>query len=840
MSTPAGSRLVLRAPLSGRIVALERVPDPVFARRIAGDGFAIDPCSQRLLAPCAGRLVHVHAAGHALTIRAAGGVEILLHVGLDTVSLAGEGFRLTARPGDAVEAGTPLLEFDAALLAARGRTAITLVVVTTPALVERLAVREGEVVAGADVAAEIDLREDAIGSGTEEAASVTSPPIRVGLRYGLHARPAAALARAARAFDADVRLLHGEASANARSLVSLMALDVRPGDTVRVIASGADAPAAVARVTSLLSNDIEQTAAKSPEADARCPPAAVPHAGGALRGIGASPGVVAGRVFRPGRPEDAGPDSRREPIGGLTALSRALETAQADLRRLRTDLDAAAGDAAAAVLAAQEALLADPELVELAEAAVRAGHGAAAAWDLAIDRQATRLDSLPNPMLALRAHDLRDVGGRVRRLLLGHEQPAPAPPPDSVIVAAEMAPSEVASIDTTRVLGLCTVGGGVLSHAAILARALGLPVVVGLDPRALELADGTLVVLDGEAGTLQPDPPAGMLARVRRERVRHEARHAARTTAAFVPAYSRDGVRIEVAGNVGAPPEAEELVALGGDGIGLLRTEFLFLGRAEPPTEQEQVEVLAAMAATLGRDRPIVVRVLDAGGDKPLPFLPAPPASNPLLGERGLRLLLERPEVLRAQLRAVLRASAHGRMRIMFPMVARLEDWRAARAIFLEEASRLGIAPVPVGPMVEVPAAAILADAFAAEADFLSLGTNDLAQYVLGMDRNRPAMAGDLDALHPAVLRLVARTADAARAARRPVSVCGSLAADPQAIPILLGLGVDTLSVNVPAIPAVKARVRALEAAACRRIALRALEAASAAEVRALAAGCEA
>jgi phosphocarrier protein FPr len=280
--------------------------------------------------------------------------------------------------------------------------------------------------------------------------------------------------------------------------------------------------------------------------------------------------------------------------------------------------------------------------------------------------------------------------------------------------------------------------------------------------------------------------------------------------------------------------EGRQALALGSEGVGLLRSEFLFLGRARAPGEQEQSEVYAALARTLGRQRPLVVRALDVGGDKPLACLPLPREANPFLGMRGLRLLLERPAMLRAQLRAILRASAEGCLSVLLPMVATVAELRAARAVLDEERVRLGAGPVPLGVMVEVPAAAMQADVLAREADFFSIGTNDLAQYALAMDRGHPGLAPRVDGLEPAVLRLIAEAARAGRAHGRRVAVCGELASDGQAVPVLLGLGATELSVGAPFVPAVKARVRALELGECRALAERALAAESAAEVRAL------
>jgi multiphosphoryl transfer protein len=273
---------------------------------------------------------------------------------------------------------------------------------------------------------------------------------------------------------------------------------------------------------------------------------------------------------------------------------------------------------------------------------------------------------------------------------------------------------------------------------------------------------------------------------------------------------------------------------VGGEGVGLLRTEFLFMERRTAPTEDEQAAVYEAIAQALGPERIVVIRTLDVGGDKPLPYLPMAVESNPFLGERGIRLMLNRPEIFAAQVRAILRASRAGKVAIMFPMVSTLAEWRAARDVVERERLALGVPPLEVGIMIETPSAALLADRFAREADFFSIGTNDLTQYTLAMDRGNPGLAPQVDALHPSVLRLIERTVAGARAHRRWVGVCGGLAGEPQAVPVLVGLGVTELSVSVPVVPAVKARVRTLSLDECRATAQLALDAADGAEVRAL------
>jgi phosphocarrier protein FPr len=340
-------------------------------------------------------------------------------------------------------------------------------------------------------------------------------------------------------------------------------------------------------------------------------------------------------------------------------------------------------------------------------------------------------------------------------------------------------------------------------------------------------------VIDGGRGTVRLNPDPAEVARIRHTQARRAARRQAEIEAAREPAATRDGHHIEVAGNIGGLADAEQVPGLGGDGVGLLRSEFLFLDRADAPGEDEQADTYAAIARALG-GRPLIIRTLDVGGDKPLPYLPMPAEQNPFLGERAIRLMLNRPELLRTQVRAILRAAAAGPVRIMVPMIATLAEWRAVKAVIEEERARLGAPSVPAGIMVEVPAAALLADAFAREVDFFSVGTNDLTQYTLAMDRGHPKLAPQVDGLNPAVLRLIAMTVDGAHAHGRWVGVCGGIGADPQAVPLLIGLGVDELSVSVPAIPAVKAQVRTLSRGECAGWAKRALAMDCAADVRTL------
>ncbi|RME10377.1 MAG: phosphoenolpyruvate--protein phosphotransferase, partial [Ardenticatenia bacterium] len=489
----------------------------------------------------------------------------------------------------------------------------------------------------------------------------------------------------------------------------------------------------------------------------------------------------------------------------------------------------------AAIFTAHLEILHDPDLLADVHARIADGVGAALAWQECIERRAEHLARVSDPLLAARAADVRDVGRLVLRLLLGVEEEAPTLPGHPVIlVADDLSPSDMANLDKRRILGICTARGTPTAHVAILARALGLPAVVGVGEQVLTVENGTLAILDGDQGRLTLDPDKEVIEKARAELEKRQQTLKQAQQDAMLPAVTTDGHRVEVAANIGAPAEAHEAVQKGAEGVGLLRTEFLFLHRSQPPSEEEQAQVYRQIVEAM-QNRSVIVRTLDVGGDKPAPYLPLPPEDNPFLGIRGIRLSLQYPELLRQQLRALLRASEAGALRIMFPMITTLEDWQQARAVLDEVLAETGAAPVPVGIMVEVPAVALLADVFAREVDFFSIGTNDLTQYTLAMDRQHAQLAAQADGLHPAVLRLIDTTVKAAHAAQKWVGVCGEFAADEAALPILVGLGVDEVSVSVSLVPLVKARIRRLNFAQCRQLAQQALKCATASQVRELA-----
>jgi phosphocarrier protein FPr len=667
---------------------------------------------------------------------------------------------------------------------------------------------------------------------------------------GLHARPAARFVQTAGRFDAEIRVINrttGAGPANARSLNAVATLGVRQGHQIEVVARGPDAQAAIDAIGALAADrfgdDVESLASGAARSDAG---AAEPPAGvavhGTLSGLPASPGVAVGPARHVHPPDiEVPPGPAGEPKEEWAALEAAIDATRVEISATRATVSARADEQSAAIFDAHLLFLEDEELlVPVRSAILDGGRGAGEAWKEAVDRVAETWRALDDPYLRERAGDVEAVGAQVLAHLLGGASARPSLASEGVLIAADLTPADTAGLDPAIVVGIATALGGPTSHSAILASSLGIPAVVGLGRAVLEIAEGATVIVDGEGGTVSSDPEPAQIAEAERRAESFRAREAAARAEATRPAVTRDGTSIEVLANVGQPADVEAALDAGAEGVGLLRTEFLFIGRDSMPSEEEQEAAYRGIAEPLG-GHPLIVRTLDVGGDKPLPYLPVPAEANPFLGLRGLRLGLARPDVLRTQLRAILRVAADHPVKVMFPMVTSLAEFRAARALAEEARHQVegagGRVPsyLEVGIMVEVPAAALAAEAFAADVDFFSIGTNDLTQYTLAAERGNERVAGFADALHPAVLRLIRMTAQGAGSHGRMVGVCGEIAGDPVAVPILVGLGVRELSAAPPAVPRVKRAVRETDLGSARILADRALALDSAEAVRAAA-----
>jgi phosphoenolpyruvate-protein phosphotransferase len=571
-----------------------------------------------------------------------------------------------------------------------------------------------------------------------------------------------------------------------------------------------------------------------------------------LEGRPGSPGIGVGAVFRPGNTSPSTSASGSAEASAAVAMAgsdsgathqrerllAALEEAAGQLDSLAAETVERAGADIGAIFEAQALFARDPGLVEPALRAIdRDGQSAAHAIELAAAEQADRLAAVDDAYFRERSADLRDVGRRVVSILNG-EPPVDLHRADgapAIIAADDVDASLVATLRVGLVRGIALAGGAETGHAAIVARALGIPMALGIGSSLAATPEGTIIAVDGTAGRVIVEPTETEL-----RELGDLASHQERALIAKQSGAARPAVLDVLRANAGSVREVEQAVAAGAAGIGLFRTELLFLGRSVPPGLEEQ-RAIYRRVLDAADGRPVVFRTLDIGGDKPAAYQSSEPEANPALGVRGIRLGLRHPELLDTQLRALLEAAPGGELRLMFPMVATLEEVRDARArldAIVADCHRTGTplaAAIWVGIMVEVPAAALMADVLAPEVDFLSIGTNDLVQYTLAADRSSPALADLARALQPAVLRLVDRIVTAGHASGRQVSVCGEAAADPLAGPLLVGLGVDQLSVAPAALESVRKRLDGLDPEACRSAAREVLKAGNVSQVRAIA-----
>jgi len=841
--------LILRSPLTGHLLPIEEVPDPVFAQKMVGDGLSVDPLNQVLVAPVDGKITQLHSANHAVTIATEEGVEILMHIGIDTVKLRGVGFQAKVKVGDHVRTGEVLIEFDADYVATHAKSLLTQIVITNGEKKTLIKSPSGKVSAGQDVILEIldDTSSETTQKSIKNSSQSVSETISIINSSGLHARPAAILAGIAKKYKSEIRLQRNQDQANAKSLVAILGLEIAHADQVVVVADGPDASDAVKELISSLKGGLGEKAEEAPECHEVTPSQKITHSQdpNLLIGVPASQGLAVGNVFQIRHQEIEVRETAENVHEERQQLTQALGQAKTQLEDLRNQLENQSKSQKGAIFAAHQELLEDPDLLEITFGEIQKGKTAAFAWKKAYSLHADRLAALTNELLAARANDLRDVGRRVLLILTNGTSSTDSKsgqsdlknvkiPAHAILVAENLTPSDTASLDRSKVLGFCTTTGGSSSHVAILARSLGIPAIAGIDPAALLVPSGAPVILDGNKGTLRLNPGTEEIAKIQKIQEEMEIKRKQDLSQAQQLSSTLDGHRVEVCANIGGLADAEQAMTLGGEGVGLLRSEFLFLKRTVAPTENEQYSVYDSIARALGPKHPLTIRTLDIGGDKPLTYLPIPKEENPFLGERGIRVSLNHPEIFRIQLKAILRAAEGGQVRIMFPMVATFEEWRQAKAILDEERKKFGKIEISTGIMIEVPAAAILAETFAKEVDFFSIGTNDLTQYTLAMDRGHPKLAPHTDGLHPSVLHLIAHTVKAAHRHNKWVGICGGIASDLQAVPILIGLGVDELSVSVPTIPGIKARIRKLRLSDCQQLAAQALEKSSAAEVRAL------
>lgn len=824
------------APADGKLIPLAQVPDPAFSEKMLGDGVAVAPSCGFTAAPFDGKVLSVHHALHAVVL-GNGDTEVLIHVGVETVGLQGKGFKALVKDGDEVKRGQKLTEFDPDFLAANVPCNWVIMVVTSPDGAELNKASLSEVKAGQDAVFSLTVK------GNEEKDSSAAPrqwiysrPVTIVNPNGLHARPAAKLAEEAKKYTFAMEIEFNGQTADAKSLVAIMGLSLAKGHEIRLRADSADGADEALRT---LADLVESGLGETPDEPAACPaedpclcnlndPVDLTH-NAALKALTACSGMARGKVWQYSQNDVVFDENSENPAEERLRLKEALDKIISECEMTARS----GGKDAREIALAHAELLKDPFLSERAFALTDEGKTAAYAFNEAVRASIDVLKKTKNRFLMERIADLKDLRRRILQSLSGKADAPLQFPQDCIVVAEELLPSDLARLDG-RVKGVLLAFSSPTAHASILLRNMGLPSLVGAGACVLDIADGTEIILNASDGNAVIHPTEEQIQKADSLIAQEQAEREQSRQTAGEPALTRDGVRIMVEGNAGNEREAIAAFENGADGLGLVRTEFLFFQSDVPPSEEKQYMQYQNIAGAL-QGKSVTLRTLDVGGDKPVQYMPLPQEDNPIVGLRGVRNYERYRDLFRSQIRAMLRVTPTGCSRIMLPMVAFVDELLEYKHLIEEEKKNLGItAPVKVGVMVEVPSAALTAKQLAKHADFFSLGTNDLTQYTLAIDRGHKTLCAKADSLHPAVLDLIASTCEGARAYGRPVAVCGAMAGDLQAVPLLIGLGVTELAVGAGAVAQVKALVRKLDKAHCAEIANKARTFDNATQVREL------
>ncbi|MBP7308986.1 MAG: phosphoenolpyruvate--protein phosphotransferase, partial [Polaromonas sp.] len=716
----------VRSPMDGWVLPLTDIPDPVFSQGMAGDGLAINPTGSQVCSPVDGVVICNSKIAHALTVRTESGIDLLMHVGIDTVLLKGKGFKILVADGDAVKTGQVLIEFDLELIACQAASAITPILVTTgnARIISRLenqAVNIGDVLFELESTVAIDSVEQAVGK-------TLTHNICIAFEQGLHARPAAQMAAILRPFQASVHIHLDAKKANARSMVAVMALGIKHLDKVSVEICGPDSEHVL---HALLSFFNAEPSAHQEQQHVPTVMQDIP-ANGLIPAVIASRGLVIGQAFHLTRTVQ---DVIQQGKGVLIERQKLHGALQKVSNYIQEQMSHGAADQHG-ILQAHAELIQDPELLQHSEQYLVQGNSAAFAWQQAIALVILAFNATDNDYMRARVADLRDIEQQVFKVLAGVElSDKLLIPANSILLVDELLPSQLLSLDYQHIAGICSVGGGPSAHAAIIAASLGIPFLVAAGPSITQINNGAVLILDAEIGQLYCNASSDTCKHVEQKIIQGKLQKSKDLSVANLPAHTRDGIQVNVYANLGAAHEVELALQQGAEGCGLLRTEFLFLDRQTAPTEQEQLQEYSSII-TLLPGKVLTIRTMDIGGDKPIPYLLLPKEENPAMGLRGIRTSLWRDYLFNDQLRAILRLPQPNLVRILLPMINDVQDVQLARQYIAQCAEDLGQTVMPqIGAMIETPASAMLSDQLLEAVDFLSIGSNDLSQYVLAIDR---------------------------------------------------------------------------------------------------------
>ncbi|MGV3278989.1 phosphoenolpyruvate--protein phosphotransferase [Rickettsiales bacterium LUAb2] len=835
------------APIDGKVIALEDVDDAVFSQKTVGDGIAIDPTSNVVVAPFNGIIKLVHGSKHAVIIQGEQGIEVLVHIGIDTIELKGEGFKVLTKIEQKVKKGDPLIEFDLEFVRKHAKSVHTIVVAVNLEnnFVNKTAI--SEVKSANDVIYSVSNKKNelitASKSGANSSDNIFIEQVKVLNAHGLHARPASFLVTMVKKFKSNITIIKGDNKANAKSLIELLALSINYNDEVKISASGEDAKIAIKEIinafASGLGEDIETvvTTAKTNK---------IFNSGNVFKDINNKdiPTIATGTIIYPGITIGTTVLLEEENINvqensNLTEtqeqnrLNKAINEVKQRLEKnIKVARDKKLNSQVDIFLAHLEVLNDDFLLNEVSSCLGRK-KTAEFAWKMASEKTCAVLNATKNQLLQERIADIKDIERGILYALMGKELAQLIFPENSIVIAKDLVPSDLARFDQN-VKGVILALGSSTSHVSIMMKNVGLPALASLGTELLSINNGVNVILNAKNGQAIFNPNINEVEKFNNQIKILEEKSTQNLIEAKKPAITKDGLQIKVMGNVGNLEEAIKAYEKGAEGIGLLRSEFLFYNNKTAPSEEEQYQAYQQICNVM-QGSTVIARTLDVGGDKPIAYINIPEEENPIVGLRGVRNYAYNKEIFLNQIRALLRIKPAGVCKIMIPMVSLVDEVLEIKEIIAEERAKLNItADIKIGTMIEVPAAALMAEQFSKHLDFLSIGTNDLAQYTLAMDRGHAILTKNIDNLNPAVLRMIELTTKGAAKYNIPVGVCGAMASEAESVPLLLGLGVVDLSVTRDLIPDIKALIRNLDYKKCKDVAEKAINMDSPAEVKAL------
>lgn len=819
--------LTLYGPIAGKLLDLSKIPDEAFAQKMLGDGIAVKPQENFIYAPTDAVIKNLHKCLHAIVLEK-DGFEIMIHIGIDSVSLKGQRFKTFVQEGDKVIRGQKLIEFDRDFLTQYAKDNTIVMIIVSPPNVKLKKENLSKVDLQTKVFEVFSEQNDKTNTILNDDSAVLTEEFLVSNGTGLHARPAGEVAKLAQNFkNTDIFIIKNGNRSNAKSVVEILRLSIDYGDRIQISSCGEKASEASAEIkkfiqTKLRDNMIDKN-------NKRITNEFNTSGEIKIKGVGIFDGLSMGKSYLikdiQFKLEEKSTLSPEEELSKfLTALNNVKSALDKERHAIYGQKEREE------ILLAHITILEDPFLIQETRQAISKGYSAAFAFSSAVERAIEVLKNTGNEILRSRIADFIDLESRILTNLTGTDYGLPNFQEDTILIARELLSHHLKDINS-HVTGIIMAEGSTLSHVSIMIKNLGIPTIIGASPVVMEIPDGKDIILDSKSGviTVNPSNITEIKQKVQSMKINREKN----LLHAFEAAKTIDGTEIIINGNVGTLDQAKQSAQQGGQGIGLVRTEFLFANAKEPPTEREQYKIYQEMADSQNGN-PIIIRTLDVGADKHIPFISQIREDNPILGRRGVRTSFANINLFKTQLRAIMQVKPYGIAKIMIPMVTFLEEIKTVKRFVKEEQKKLGIDKVSLGMMMEVPAAAIMAKEFAKEVDFFSIGTNDLTQYTLALDRSHPTLNFLSDSLNPSVLHMINSIIEGAESQNIPVGVCGAVASEPAGAILLIGLGIRSLSVVPNMIADIKALIRQLDIKKCEKVAQKALKCTNVEEVRSL------